>query len=643
MSGFVPELQTNLHDLRAGEGGEIENRASPCREGQPGGDAEPERYKWIHRRIECGAIFHDSDGMESPKRILGIEGGGTKTDWVLLSADGAILQQGALPASNLRLITDDALARLFSVLPQAATHVGAYLAGCATADDRGRLRGLVEKAWPGAQTAVGSDRDSGLATAFHEGDGIVVIAGTGAAVHGRKGEQIEKAGGWGQLLGDRGGGYDLARRGLRKVLTHFDLNQKITPLAEEILRTLGLNRLPDLVGWAMQADKMSVARLAPAIFRAAKNGEPEMLATLQAGATILAEFTRAVAQRLGSLDAPVRLIGGLFTHHEEYVALYKYRLSTLLPQATVEVCAESGALGAAWLAARMETAAPIPEVGKEERGEIVADAGALAVAATEQSNPRSTQLEERSTAELVDLFVTEENEVARALGERRAALIAGVDLVSAALGAGGRLFYLGAGTSGRLGVLDASEIPPTFGASPEVVQGIIAGGATALQHAVEGAEDQPEAGAQAVLERGVHAGDAVCGLTASGRTPFVLGALARARALGAHTLLVTCNPARSRTAAWDVEIDLPTGPEIITGSTRLKAGTATKVVLNILSTCAMIRLGRVRGNAMVDLHISNAKLRDRGVRLVSTALGIGYAEAQARLEGVNWSVREALR
>jgi len=578
--------------------------------------------------------------MESPKRILGIEGGGTKTEWVLLSDDGTVLRQGALAASNLRLITDDALIRLFSVLPPEATHVGAFLAGCATEDDRVRLRGLVTKIWPRAHLAVGSDRDSGLATAFHDGDGIVVIAGTGAAVHGRKGGQIEKAGGWGQLLGDRGGGYDLARRGLRLVLTHYDLNQKITPLAEEILRTLGLNRLPDLIGWAMQADKMGVARLAPAIFRAAKNGEPEMLATLQAGAGVLAEFTRAVAQRLGTLDAPVRLIGGLFTHYDEYVALFKYRLSTLLPQATVEVCAESGALGAAWLAAESKVQVPSSEIG--EAAVLAPDAASLAVAATEQTNPRSSQLEERSTAELIDLFVTEEDEVARALAACREPLIAAVDVVSTAMRAGGRLFYIGAGTSGRLGVLDASEIPPTFGASPEWVQGIIAGGATALQHAVEGAEDQPDAGALAVLERGVHAGDAVCGLTASGRTPFVLGALDRARTLGARTLLITCNPSRQRGAAWDVEIDLPTGPEIITGSTRLKAGTATKVALNILSTCAMIRLGRVRGNAMVDLHISNAKLRDRGVRLVSGALGIGYEEARERLEKAGWNVRACL-
>jgi N-acetylmuramic acid 6-phosphate etherase len=580
--------------------------------------------------------------MESPKRILGIEGGGTKTEWVLLTGEAdeqKIHSQGLLPASNLRLITDEALLQLFSVLPADATHVGVFLAGCATAEDRARLQGLAEKAWPQAVLAVGSDRDSGLATAFGAGDGIAVIAGTGAAVHGRKDERVEKAGGWGQLLGDRGGGYDLAMQGLRLVLTHYDLNQRITPLAEEILRTLALNRLQDLVGWAMQADKMSVARLAPAIFHAAKHGEPEMLATVQAGAGVLAEYTRAVAQRLEYRHAPVKLIGGLFTHHPEYVALFKYRLSILLPDAQVSVCDESGALGAAWLAGR-GTRSPISDLPSPA---LVADAAGLAQAATEQANPRSVNLQERTTTELVDLFATEEEQVARALVACRADLIAAVDLVSEALRGGGRLFHIGAGTSGRLGVLDASEIPPTFGAPPELVQGIIAGGATALHRAVEGAEDQPEAGAQAVLERGLRAGDVLCGIAASGRTPFVLGALARARQLGAHTILLSCNPARQRAVPpWDVEIDLPVGPEIITGSTRLKAGTATKVTLNLLSTCAMIRLGRVRGNAMVDLHISNAKLRDRGVRLVSTTLGLSYDEARARLEAAEWNVRACL-
>ena len=578
--------------------------------------------------------------MERPKLVLGIEGGGTKTEWVLVEHSGSgetLRDQGALPASNLRLISDDGLTNLLSVLPREATHVGAFLAGCGTEEDRRRLHGLVEKQWPAAEISVGSDRDSAMAVAFGEGDGIAVIAGTGAAVHGRKGDKIEKAGGWGQLLGDRGSGYHLAMQGLRTVLSHYDLNQKITPLAQTILRTLALNRLQDLVQWAMQADKMSVARLAPCIFEAARMGEPEMLNIVHEGASTLAEFTRAVAQRLEYRHAPVRLVGGIFGHHPEYVALYNYRLSILLPDARAEICSESGALGAAWLAARVG-------LRVTPRGaQIADDAAHIATATTEQSNPRSANLDALSSAELVDLFTTEENRVTEALAACSEALTAGVDVVSQAVRGGGRIFHVGAGTSGRLGVLDASEIPPTFGASPELVQGIMAGGVTALHRAVEGAEDQPEAGAFAMIERGVRAGDAVCGLTASGRTPFVLGALRKARELGARTLLITCNPARQRAAEpWDVEIDLPTGPEIVTGSTRLKAGTATKVALNILSTCAMVRLGKVRGNAMVDLNISNEKLRDRGVRLVSGTLGISYDEARSRLEAANWNVRACI-
>jgi N-acetylmuramic acid 6-phosphate etherase len=576
--------------------------------------------------------------MESPKRILGLEGGGTKTEWVLVSA-GRVVQSGKLPGSNLRLNSDATLAHLFSTLPGDIAAAGIFLAGCSTSDDFARLDRLTAAAWPSARIVVGSDRDSGLAAAFRDGDGIGVIAGTGAAVHGRKGGRIEKAGGWGHVLGDRGGGYDLARQGLRLVLSNYDLEQTITPLAERILRELSLNTLADLAGWAMEAEKMSVAMLAPAIFAAAKLGEREMLQTITAGAQILAEFTRAVAQRLDFPKPPVKLIGGLFKHHAEYVALFKYRLSVLLPDAVVELCEDSGAIGAAWLADSQELGVRSQEAAMRS----AQSEPELARALTEQSNPRSAHLETLSTGEFVDLFVSEEDAVGRALAARRQQIIAALDLIADAMLAGGRLFYVGAGTSGRLGVLDASEIPPTFGAPPEWVQGIMAGGAVALHRAVEGAEDQPESGAFAIVERGVRVGDVVCGVTASGRTPFVLGALARAREIGARTLLLTCNPERVPAPnPWDVEIDLPTGPEIVTGSTRLKAGTATKVVLNILSTGAMVRLGRVRGNAMVDLRISNDKLRDRGARLVSQSLGISYEEARRRLEHAGWNVRAVL-
>ena len=584
-----------------------------------------------------GGILSHSAAMESPKRVLGIEGGGTKTDWLLLS-DGEVVSRGQLPGSNLRLTSDETLGHLLAALPQDVSHVGVFLAGCGTEEDRARLRGLASAVWAKAKIVIGSDRDSGMATAFGDDDGIAVISGTGAAVHGRRGGRVEKAGGWGHVLGDRGSGYDLARLGLRLVLSNYDLDQKITPAAERILRELALNTLADLAGWAMQADKMSIARLAPAIFAGAKTGEREMLETIAGGATILAEFTRAVAQRLAWEMPRVKLIGGMFTHHPEYVSLYTLRLSVLLPGASVEICGEAGAMGAARLAAgdfRFQIS--------DFRLAATAEAPALAVASTEQTNPRSANLDALSTAEIVELFVKEEESVQRALAECRAELIAAVDLVAAAMGKGGRLFYVGAGTSGRLGVLDASEIPPTFGAPPEWVQGIIAGGVRALHHAVEGAEDQPAAGAFAVADRGVRSGDVVCGIAASGRTPFVLGALVRARKAGAQTVLLTCNPARARgLEKWDVEIDLPTGPEIVTGSTRLKAGTATKLVLNLLSTAAMVRLGRVRGNAMVDLCISNEKLRDRGARLVSETLRISYEEARRRLESATWNVRAVL-
>ncbi len=577
-------------------------------------------------------------GMQSAKRVIGIEGGGTKTEWVVVTREGAtrkIAPIGTLPASNLRLISDEELLRILGVLPKDPTHVGVCLAGCATSEDRSRLQRLVDQVWPNARNYVGSDRDSAMASAFRAEDGIAVIAGTGAAVHGRRGHRLEKAGGWGQLLGDLGGGYHIAMQGLRTVLSQFDLTQQISPLAEEILAALGLNRLQDLVHWAMQADKMSVARLAPCVFRAATRGEPQMLNVIQDGATLLAEFTRAVAQRLELMDPQVRLLGGLFSHHPDYTALFKYRLSILLPKASVALCMESGALGAAWLAEHDE-AAPAAATAPIALGE-------LSNASTESRHPLSGDLSARSTPELVELFVREENTVATALADCQAALVRATDLVADAMEKGGRLFYVGAGTSGRLGVLDASEIPPTFGVSPERVQGIMAGGFQALHHAVEGAEDQPEAGALAVLSRGVKPGDVVCGLSASGRTPFVLGALEKARQLGAHTVFLSCNPARPLQApGWDAEIDLPTGPELIAGSTRLKAGSATKAALNLISSIAMIRLGRVRGSAMIDLKVSNAKLRDRAARLVCTELGVSYETAWNLLEQRDWNVRAAL-
>jgi N-acetylmuramic acid 6-phosphate etherase len=231
-----------------------------------------------------------------------------------------------------------------------------------------------------------------------------------------------------------------------------------------------------------------------------------------------------------------------------------------------------------------------------------------------------------------------------------------IETVTESLRNGGRLFYVGAGSSGRIGVLDASEIPPTFGAPTLLVQGVIAGGATALYRSVEGAEDEESAGAFALDERGVKPADVVIGITASGRTPFVRGALARAKSLGAKTILLTCKPSCShRPVAGsgdgprgrgyndvDLLITLPVGPEILAGSTRLKAGTATKVALNVISTGAMIGLGKVRGNLMIDLHTTSTKLRDRAVRIVAEVTQRDYESARGLLEASDWNLRAAL-
>ena len=261
---------------------------------------------------------------------------------------------------------------------------------------------------------------------------------------------------------------------------------------------------------------------------------------------------------------------------------------------------------------------------------------------TEQRNPRSAEMDALDALGLVDLINAEDALVARAVGRERRPIARAVEVIVKALGRGGRLFYVGAGTSGRLGVLDASECPPTFGVAPGMVQGIIAGGRRALVQSVEGAEDDPAGGARAIDGRGVGAGDVVVGIAASGVTPFVRGALERARAAGAATVFFTCSPQARRAARADVVINPVVGPEAVTGSTRMKAGTATKLVLNTLSTAAMVQLGKVYGNLMVDVRASNVKLRDRAERIVMAGAGVGRAQARRLLASAGGRSKTAI-
>ena len=592
--------------------------------------------------------------MEPVERILGVEGGGTKTAWVLVGAvtsgsdagtEFRTLDQGKLPPSNLRLTTPERLREIFAELPKQVDRSGVFLAGCSTEEDRRSLALICRDIWPKAKIVTGSDRDSGLAAALDHGDGIVVNAGSGSSVTGRRSDRIERAGGWGHILGDTGGGYFLSIEALRLILREYDLHRGEMQFTAKILHALSLNNLDELVRWAQTADKMEIAMLVPVVFEAAAGGDACVNEIVEEGARVLCGYTEAVASRLHLLAPKVALMGGLFYRDSIYTHAFRRRLKKNLPDARVTVAERPPEFGAAWLAAeKVDHVAFQSKLSEKE----IED---LAAALTEQRNPRSENLEKMSARQLAELFVEEEKFVEDALRGATGDLARAIEIVTESLRNHGRLFYVGAGSSGRIGVLDASEIPPTFSASPDLVQGIIAGGTNALYRSVEGAEDEESAGTLALRERGIKNGDVVIGITASGRTPFVLGALSHAKSLGTKTILLTCNPAVAavvdrgapQPAAVATNIDLvialAVGPEILTGSTRLKAGTATKAALNIISTGAMVALGKVRGNLMIDLHTNSAKLRDRAVRVVVDLAKCDYESARRKLEAADWNLR----
>lgn len=261
---------------------------------------------------------------------------------------------------------------------------------------------------------------------------------------------------------------------------------------------------------------------------------------------------------------------------------------------------------------------------------------------TEQINPASTGIDSLPTAGILRVINQEDGGVAAAVSAEVPRIAAAVDAIVAAINAGGRLFYIGAGTSGRLGVLDAAECPPTFNSEPDMVQAIIAGGEAALARAAEASEDDPAAGDRDLLSRGFTSRDVLVGIAASGRTPYVLGAVVAARGIGAETVGISCTPDSELSRQVQIPITLLTGPEVIAGSTRMKAGTATKLVLNMISTAVMIRLGYVYGNLMVNVQPKNHKLEDRARRIIAEAAGVSGEQAAKLLEASGRNVRIAI-
>lgn len=261
---------------------------------------------------------------------------------------------------------------------------------------------------------------------------------------------------------------------------------------------------------------------------------------------------------------------------------------------------------------------------------------------TEQRNPNTLDIDCKTTLEIVDIINAEDSNVINDVHNERQNISTAVDLIVESFKKGGRLFYIGAGTSGRLGVLDASECPPTFGTNPELVNGIIAGGLEALTRSIEGAEDRHVDGERVIIESNITDKDIVVGIATSGTTPFVHGALVQANRVGATTIFLCCNPNLNPTVDVDVTIRPITGPEVITGSTRMKAGTATKLILNTLTTASMIKMGKVYENLMVDLQVKNDKLKDRAERIIMTITDLDRDAADKLLKKAKGNVKTAI-
>ena len=607
--------------------------------------------------------------------FLGIECGGSHTTVVITEHDPTRFLSGRFGPANLRLLGDAQLLRHFHAIGDSLprpTAIAIGMAGARTEADRKRIVRAAAKVWPGVacyathdlETALMAAEDSVAAVYDRRGKRrarsaaaarVVVLSGTGSCCFGRTRDgKTAKVGGWGHVLGDKGSGYEIGLRAPKAVVHYYDADGVWSKLGQRLLRKLQLNEPEDLVEWAQSAPKDAVAALAVEVFNAWNLDDKIAADILEAAAHSLAEDAANCARRLVRKGAPVQFVlaGGVLLKQPRFAKRVAQLLRRCWPSAIVTPLERESVWGAVELAKRQFRVSGFKFRVQEQSGPAIADHGveleipsleSLKLSPTEQRNPRSMNLDKLSIAEAIALMLDEDEKIPAAILAERKKIEQTVKLIVRAFRRGGRLFYIGAGTSGRLGVLAASECPPTFRAPPERVQGIIAGGQRALWESIEGAEDDLMAGARAIQFRGVHRKDVVVGVAASGRTPFVWGALRAAKETGAKTILLCFNPHLEipQRVRPDLVIAPNVGPEILTGSTRLKSGTATKLILNIFTTVAMVQSGKVIGNLMADVDPANVKLRDRAVRIVCELTGVDETTAQETLKKSGWVVKEA--
>jgi len=573
--------------------------------------------------------------------FIGVDGGGTRTVGVVFE-DEQVVARYVVGPTNPHLVGEsgclDALRDLFESFRghaplETVQAVWLGIAGVHTPADVALVQNITGTLGIADKTRISHDLLLALASAGAEKCGIAVVAGTGSCVFGVNDEGGTcLAGGRGHLLGDEGSGYAVAVDALRAASRFEQDRGPQTSLLSRIVDRLGMSEFDEVVRWTYTVEKSDISSLAPLVFEAAEQGDDVAQAILEDGARQLAALTHDVAVKLGLAEAAPTtvLYGGLF--EQGYFDLVRDAIDLLLPEAEVVRPKVEGAVAAARLA-RDSVAEQIPSVSPPARS--------VGPPVTEQRNWRSAEIDRLSTREMLDIISIEDRKVAQAVEQVLDSVARAVDVAAEVIGSGGRVFYVGAGTSGRLGMLDAAECPPTFGVSDETVQAILAGGDSAAKVAVEGAEDDAEKGATEIARREVGPGDLVVGISAGGVTPFVRGAVDEARKRGARTVLVACNPAADFPET-DILINPVVGPEVITGSTRMKAGTATKMVLNMISTGAMIKLGKVYGNLMVDVQPRSAKLVKRARRILSEITGVDDKEASGLLERADNDLKVAI-
>ena len=584
-------------------------------------------------------------------RLLGIEGGGTRTSALLVEGTDTVLASFAVGPGNLQLLNSEELAALLASirdqLPTQPDRIGIGMAGVRSAADRERLRRAVAATWPNTPSTVGDD----LILALEAGEWptdcaaqVLQLSGTGSCCLGRhrNGASV-KVGGRGHIIGDRGSACDIAVHALRSTVTISDIDADWPRLGADMVAFLQMNDPESLIEWSMTASKAEIASLAQVVFEAAATRQDEIaVAILRRASERLSKDAVHCAARVAQPGEKVQFLlnGSTLLKNGWFADEVTAKILAARPGSEVVRLARPGTWGAIAMARQAGTQVTPKTISVVEAKST--SWRPVASAPTEGRNPKSAGFAEMPLAEAIKLMLSEDATLPGKVLAESVHIEWTVNAVACAFASGGRLIYCGAGTSGRLGVLDASECPPTFRTPASLVQGIIAGGRSALWSAVEGAEDDEAAGVRSIASRSVTSKDVVIGISASGHAPFIWGCLAEARRRGAKTVLVACNPGYRDHPLLDRAILPDTGAEVLTGSTRLKAGTATKLVLNLITTLALARSGKVVSNLMVDLNPSNTKLRDRATRIVQELAQVDASAARQALETHGWVIRQAL-